>query len=179
MANLMRSMPPVRPLWPILVLLVALGGCGGTSDSDSPQTGESPPANKAPDFTLLDLNGQMVKSSDFSGKVILIDFWATWCRPCQYEVPHLKELYESYGGQGFEIVGIALDNGGAEVVEPFVRENNITYPIVIGNREVAMAFGGLTGIPTAFMIDRSGNIVRKYVGYTDKSVFEKDIKRLL
>ena len=177
MTSMMRLMAPVRPLWPIFVLVFVLAGCRG--EGDTPQTEESPVANRAPDFTLQDLSGQMVKSSDFSGKVILVDFWATWCSPCRAEIPHLEELYGLYKGQGFEILGIALDNGGAEVVRPFVVENSISYPIVIGNREVAMAFGGLTAIPTAFMVDRSGNIVKKYIGYTDKAVFEEDIKKLL
>jgi thiol-disulfide isomerase/thioredoxin len=110
----------------------------------------------------------------------MIDFWATWCGPCKRELPHLIELYETYREQGFEVLGIALDTQGAAVVEPFVRKYGIPYQIVIGNPEVARAFGGLTGgIPTAFFVDRSGNIVQKIVGYRDKSVFEDEIKKLL
>jgi peroxiredoxin len=165
-----------RALLPALLVLALLVGCGG----ETPQEKEAPAGNKAPDFTLMDLNGREVRLSDFSGKVVLVDFWATWCPPCRAEVPHFKDLYEAYKSRGFEIVGIALDSGGANVVGPFVRENGITYPIVIGNPQVAMAFGGLReGIPTTFLINRSGNIVQSYVGYRDKMVFEEEIKKLL
>jgi cytochrome c biogenesis protein CcmG/thiol:disulfide interchange protein DsbE len=167
------------PFWGALVLIVAMCGCGGETSHVEEMAADADSGNKMPDFVLPNLEGEMIPSSDLSGKVVLIDFWATWCPPCRLEVPHLIELHDSYKSQGFEILGIALDNQGAEVVEPYVRENGITYPIVIGNPEVVMAFGGLTGIPTAIMVDRSGNMVRKYVGYTEKAVFEEDIKRLL
>jgi thiol-disulfide isomerase/thioredoxin len=176
MIGVMRSKAWPWPLWLAAVFSLLLISCG--SDVSKKER-EVPSGNRAPDFTLPALDGARVQFSDFSGKVVLVDFWATWCPPCRAELPHLHELYESYKSQGFEILGIALDNGGASVVEPFVRENGIPYRIVIGNPQVAMAFGGLTGIPTAFLIDRSGNIVQKYVGYTDKAVLEGDIKRLL
>jgi cytochrome c biogenesis protein CcmG/thiol:disulfide interchange protein DsbE len=163
-----------------LAFLTALPGCGGDEESSGDVVQEASQSSvKAPDFSLPDLAGKTVKFSDFKGKVVLVDFWATWCGPCKLEVPHLVDLYNQYNNQGFEIIGIALDNSGAEVVAPFVRENNVSYPVVIGNREVAMAFGGLTAIPTAFLVDKSGNIIKKYVGYQDKAVFEEEIKRLL
>jgi len=174
-----RSSISALPFWGALVLIVAVFGCGGETSHVEDMAADTNAGNKMPDFVLPNLEGEMIPSSDLSGKVVLIDFWATWCPPCRLEVPHLIELHDSYKSQGFEILGIALDNQGAEVVEPFVRENGITYPIVIGNPEVVMAFGGLTGIPTAIMVDRSGNMVKKYVGYTEKAVFEEDIKRLL
>lgn len=170
----------LAPIALCVVYMLALAGCSGKeAQTEEPTDGEMAKAVKAPNFSLPNLQGNTVKFSDFKDKVVLVDFWATWCGPCKLEVPHLVDLYEQYRGQGFEIVGIALDSSGAEVVEPFVRENNMTYPVVIGNREVAMAFGGLTAIPTAFLIDKSGNIVRKYVGYQEKTVFEEEIKKLL
>jgi len=149
-----------------IILAGSLAGCSGKDGGEgrSPE-GAASAADVAPDFSLPDLRGNTVKFSDYRGKVVLVDFWATWCPPCKMEIPHLVELYDEYRGEGFEIIGIALDRSGAAAVEPFVREHNINYSVVIGNANVANAFGGLTAIPTAFLVDRSGNIVRKYVGY--------------
>jgi thiol-disulfide isomerase/thioredoxin len=172
----------MRVGWPALALALILSvwGCSGGDKEAAERSSEGEGAMvKAPDFSLPDLEGNTVKFSDFEGKVVLVDFWATWCGPCKLEVPHLVALHREYRDEGFEVIGIALDNGGAQVVEPFVKKNAIPYSVVIGNREVATAFGGLTAIPTAFLIDRSGNIVQKYVGYTDKAVFEEQIKQLL
>ncbi len=175
-----------RNSWMTLALtalaVLVIGCSGGDDDAETAvgeASGESAPAVKAPDFSLPDLQGNTVELSDFEDRVLLVDFWATWCVPCRLEVPHLVELHNSYKDRGFEILGIALDENGEELVEAFVREHNVTYPVVIGNRDVAIAFGGLTAIPTAFMIDQDGRIVNKYVGYTEKAVFEEEIKRLL
>ncbi len=175
-----RSFMKIGWLALILAYFWAAGGCSGEDKEAAEQApGENTAAVKAPDFSLPDLEGNTVKFSDFKGKVVLVDFWATWCGPCKMEIPHLVALHREYRDRGFEVIGIALDNGGAEVVEPFARKNAISYSVVIGNREVATAFGGLTAIPTAFLIDKSGHIVQKFVGYTDRAVFEEQIKQLL
>lgn len=134
---------------------------------------------KAPDFTLTDLEGDRFTFSSTRGKVVILDFWATWCPPCRMEIPHFQELYEEYGDSGLEIVGVALDKGGASTVGPFAREMGITYPVVMGNTEVASLYGGVRAIPTTFIIDRDGVIVSKAVGYRDKAFFEEIIKELL
>lgn len=133
----------------------------------------------APDFTLNDLNGKPFSLSQTKGKVVILDFWATWCPPCRMEIPHFESLYNEYKDKGLEVVGVALDKGGASSVKPFVEENGVTYPVLIGNQDVAARYGGIRGIPTTFLIDREGRIVEKYVGYTDKEVFESAIKKLL
>ena len=135
-------------------------------------------AQKAANFILPDLDGNLIRFSDLKGKVIILDFWATWCPPCRDELPHFKSLYQQYQGQGLEIVGIALDQGGVRVVKPFIEDNEITYTILISNQEVTEAYGGIRGIPTTFIIDRQGRIIEKYVGYRDKEVFESAIKQL-
>ncbi len=134
---------------------------------------------KAPDFTLPDLNGKAFSLSELEGKVVILDFWATWCPPCVVEIPHFIDLYKEYKGQGLEVVGISLDRGGVKVVKSFVEKNEITYPVVIGNQKVAEDYGGIRGIPTTFVIDRQGYIVKKFVGYRDKKVFESIIQQLL
>jgi cytochrome c biogenesis protein CcmG/thiol:disulfide interchange protein DsbE len=135
--------------------------------------------SEAPDFTLPALDGKPFRFSNQRGKVIILDFWATWCPPCRAELPHFKSLYEQYNQKGLQIVGVALDDGGAEVVRPFVEDNDIKYPILIGNQEVVEDYGGIRGIPTTFVVDRKGHIIKKFVGYQDKEVFESAIKELL
>ena len=133
----------------------------------------------APDFTLLDLNGKEVSLLDFKGKVVIIDFWATWCPPCVKEIPHFIELYEEYKDKGLAMVGISLDRQGVGVVKAFKKQFKVNYPLLMANNQVVSAYGNIRGIPTTFVIDSEGNIQRMYVGYQSKSVFEADIKKLL
>lgn len=133
----------------------------------------------APAFTLQNINGENVSLSDFSGKMVILDFWATWCPPCKEEIPHFIELYEQYKDKGLAVIGIALDQGGVGVVKPFVQKYGIQYPILISDGQAAKAYGGINSIPTTFIIDSDGNIRKKYIGYRGKSVFEADIKELL
>ena len=132
----------------------------------------------APDFALPDLEGNTVRLSDFKGKVIILDFWATWCPPCVKEIPHFVELYEKYRENGFQMIGIALSSGSAKDVKKFAAEHGINYPILMGNREVSRKYGNIRSIPTTFLIDRQGRIANKYIGYRPKDVFEKDLKSL-
>lgn len=164
-------------------ITASLGLPGNTHNIQSASVGpgNSTPAAyaSAPSWELTDLEGQTVTSSDFDGKVVLVDFWATWCPPCRKGIPEFVELQEEYGDDGLVIVGISLDRQGASVVKPFADKMNINYPLVMGNQEVVQAFGGIEGIPTAFLINREGEIVDKHVGYTPKSVLKKQIKPLL
>lgn len=134
---------------------------------------------KAPDFTLLDLDGGERSLSDFKGKVIILDFWATWCPPCRAEIPHFVELYNDYKDEGLEVIGVSLDNNAKKVIPSFSEQYKINYVLLIADKKVTRDYGGIGSIPTTFIIDRDGNIVKKYVGYRDKEVFEKDIKNLL
>jgi peroxiredoxin len=138
-----------------------------------------PSAKSAPSFTLQDLKGNQISLSDFKGKVVVLDFWATWCPPCVKEIPHFIELYKQYKDQGFAMVGISVDREGISVVKSFTRKYQINYPILMTDGQVQKAYGGIPSIPTTFVIDSAGNIRRKYVGYRDKAVFEADIKALL
>jgi peroxiredoxin len=136
------------------------------------------PGKKAPEFSLKDVNGLERKLSDFKNKVMIIDFWATWCPPCREEIPHFIDLYNQYKGQGLEIIGIALDQNGERIVREFIAKNKINYTVLLGDNEVSDLYGGIDAIPTTFILDRDGNIKKKYIGYNDKNVFERDIKEL-
>jgi cytochrome c biogenesis protein CcmG/thiol:disulfide interchange protein DsbE len=134
-------------------------------------------AQEAPDFTLVDIKGEKLSLSDYKGKVIILNFWATWCGPCKMEIPSFIELQDTYG-EDLVILGVSLDQSGPQVVVPFVEQNNINYPVVYGNGQVVQAYGGVRGIPTTFVIDRDFNIQKKYVGYREHSVFENDVIEL-
>lgn len=135
---------------------------------------------QAPDFSLPTTNGKTLKLSDYKGKVIIVDFWATWCPPCRKGIPDLIELKKKYGSKGLEVIGISVDqeNTKADVV-PFVKDKGINYPVVYGNGNVAQQYGGIESIPTTFVIDRKGKIVATYVGLTSMAAYENHLKKLL
>jgi thiol-disulfide isomerase/thioredoxin len=134
---------------------------------------------KAPNFTLKTKEGQTITLSKLKGKVVLINFWATWCGPCRAEIPGFKEVYNKYKSKGLEIVGISLDENGWEDVTPFMKQYSINYPVVIGNEKTAKAYGDIYGLPTSFVIDKQGYIVDKHVGLLSKEQLEEKIKGLL
>jgi thiol-disulfide isomerase/thioredoxin len=136
-------------------------------------------AATAPGWDLKDVKGNSVKLSDFKGKVVILDFWATWCPPCRAEIPHFIGLQEKYGKQGLVVVGVSVDQGGPKVVLSFVKANKINYPIVFGDLDVAQLYDATDEIPTTFVIDRTGNIVAKHLGFTDSETFESEIKSVL
>jgi len=132
---------------------------------------------EAPNFHLLDLDGKMVSLQDYAGKIRIIDFWATWCPPCRAEIPHFNSLTQKF--PDVAIIGISLDQGGIQTVKNFAKEFNIQYPILMGNIETAQKFGNIQSIPTTFIVDQKGVIIKKYVGYKPESIFEADIQKLL
>lgn len=132
----------------------------------------------APDFSLPQLNGQPLRLSDYRGKVVLLDFWATWCVPCRQGTPHLVALQTKYGSQGLQLIGLSMDDT-PEPVRDFSKQFQMNYPVVMGNADVGKLYGGVLGLPIEFLIDPTGRIYKKYIGSTTGSGLEDDIKRLL
>lgn len=132
----------------------------------------------APDFTLSDLAGQKLRLSTYRGKVILLDFWATWCDPCREEIPHFIALQNKYRDQGLQIIGVSMDDG-PEPVREFYQRFRMNYPVVMGNAKTGELYGGVLGLPIAFLIGRDGRVDAKHIGATDISVLEKEIVKLL
>jgi thiol-disulfide isomerase/thioredoxin len=138
----------------------------------------SAPANL--EFTLKDVNGKNVKLSAYKGKVLMVNFWATWCPPCRIEIPGLRDLYDRYRRQGLEIVGIDVDEPPS-TIRPYAREMQINYPVLIGQGrdDVKEALGPLAGVPTTLVINRNGSVCRRIVGFALPSTLEDLVKGLL
>jgi thiol-disulfide isomerase/thioredoxin len=132
----------------------------------------------ASDFKLQDLNGKIVKLSDFKGKAVLIDFWATWCPPCRESIPGIEKLYKTYAGKGLVVLSISLDEGDWDSVKAFATERGITYPVLKGTEDVASQFQVRT-IPMLVIINKEGKIVKRYLGFGDDYELDKDIKAVL
>jgi thiol-disulfide isomerase/thioredoxin len=139
---------------------------------------DAKPANL--NFTMKDVAGKNVTLADFKGKVMLLDFWATWCGPCKVEIPHFIEFQEKYGRKGFQVVGISVDDT-VEKLEPYVRDMKMNYPVLQGlnHDDVQDAYGPILGIPVSVLISRDGKVCATHTGLTDKDIFEREIKALL
>jgi len=136
------------------------------------------PLSPAPEWELKDLNGKPVKLSDFKGKVVILDFWATWCPPCRMEIPGFIELQQKYAEKGLVVIGVSLDDE-PDVVKTFMKRQGVNYSVVLANSKVTDDYGGIEGIPSTFIIDRTGAIVSKHVGFVPKERFEAEIAPLL
>ena len=134
---------------------------------------------KAPNFSLQTQNGKVIELSKLKGRVVLVNFWATWCPPCRAEIPDFIEVYNTYKSKGFEIVGIALDEEGWSKVAPYIEKVKMNYPVVLGSAKVVQQYGGIEAIPTTFIIDKNGYIADSQVGLLSKELLEKALKSLL
>ena len=150
------------PLLWIAALVLLATGCGTSRDGGQENSAAS--RGPAPSFLLKDLSGRPVSLSDFKGRVVLLDFWATWCPPCRESIPALVKLYDEYESRGLQVLGISMDDDASDV-ERFVRENRIRYPVLLGGESNIGALYRVRGIPTLYILDEEGRAVRHWVGY--------------
>ena len=148
---------------------------GGTVTS----TGGPKAGTEAPDFALQSLDGKTVHLSDFRGKAVLLNFWATWCEPCKLEMPWFVELEKQYGPQGLEVVGVAMDDSGKDAIAKFAKDMGVNYPVLLGNESVGDEYGGLEYLPTSFYIGRDGKVVQRVFGLRSRSDIEDWVKEAL
>src|SRR5271154_38050 len=135
--------------------------------------------SSAPDFELPTLDGKNLKLSDLRGKAVLLNFWATYCGPCKLEMPWFVELQKEYGPQGFQVVGVAMDDASTEDIAKFAKEMGVNYPILVGKESVGESYGGVNVLPTTFFVDRSGKLIAREFGLQSRSVFVDNIKKAL
>jgi thiol-disulfide isomerase/thioredoxin len=137
----------------------------------------NPPANLK--FSFKDINGRKVSLSEFKGKVIILDFWATWCVPCKAEIPGFIELQKKYGGRGLQIIGLSVDDS-MPTAKKYATEMKMNYPVLLadGKEDILRAYDPIPSIPVSVVIDREGKIVSRHVGIVKMDVFEKEIAAL-
>ena len=145
------------------------------AESVRPATERKP----APDFALKDINGQTVHLSDYKGKVVILDFWATWCGPCRMEIPWFIELQRQDKDRGLEVLGVSMDDNGWADVKPFLSEMKVNDRVVIGDDKTAETYGGVDSLPTTFLIDREGKIAVVHIGLANRKDIEDGVEQLL
>jgi cytochrome c biogenesis protein CcmG/thiol:disulfide interchange protein DsbE len=133
----------------------------------------------APAFSLKDSDGKTVTLADYKGKVVLLNFWATWCSPCKIEIPWFVEFEQKYKDRGFAVVGVSVDEEGWEAVKPYLEKNRVNYRILLGDEKIAEAYGGLESLPTTYVLDEQGRVVSTHIGLVSKSEYENEIRQLL
>ena len=181
--KLFRSSPGV--LVSVAVATLALTACSKQAEAPPAAAvvpaavGGLPVIAAAPAWTLKDLDGAEVKSDQFKGKIVVVDFWATWCPPCRAEIPGYVELMKKYGKDGLVIIGISMDEGGPAVVKAFAGKFGVNYPMLMGDDKALAACGGIEALPTTFLIDRNGQMRDRKVGAEPTEEYEKKIVALL
>ena len=183
------TQPPVRagggrnPLALVVVAVIAAGMLYVGFHMARRPAAEAPAilskTTPAPDFTLESLDGKNMRLSDFRGKAVLLNFWATWCGPCKIEMPWFVDFQKEYGSQGLQIVGVAMDDSSKEDIAKFAKDMGVNYPVLLGKEAVGDEYGGVPALPESFFIGRDGKIVDKIIGLKGKAEIEESIKKAL
>lgn len=162
-----------------LALALVMAGCSRPSKEPTSDLKPETQRKPAPNFSLKDADGKLVNLTDFRGKVVLVNFWATWCGPCEAEIPWFVEFEKKYKDRGFAVLGVSMDDDGWKSVRPYVASHKINYRIVIGSEVVSQQFGDINALPTSFVLDREGRIASSHEGLIDKVDYQNEIVKLL
>ena len=162
-----------------LVIFFIVVGCSTSRTASAQAVKPTKDRKAAPDFTLKDSSGKPVKLSDYRGKAVVLDFWATWCGPCKVEIPWFIEFQRKYKDKGLVVLGVASGDEQWDVIKPFTDKMKINYPVVLGNDMTADLYGGIEALPTTFIIDRDGRIAKVHIGLAEKEDFENAIEKVL
>jgi peroxiredoxin len=166
-------------LWTSLLTVSTLTlGCS-SSPKSTPAAAENGNRKAAANFSLLDTSGVQITLADYKGKVVLLNFWATWCGPCKIEIPWFIEFNKTYKDRGFAVLGVSLDDDGWKSVKPYVAEKKMDYPVVVGNDQLSRSYGGIDSLPTTFIIDRDGRVAFVHMGLAGRDTYQKEIRSLL
>jgi cytochrome c biogenesis protein CcmG/thiol:disulfide interchange protein DsbE len=172
----MRTWP--RALHPLTLAGLVVGLCIGLNEPCIAFAGEVLLNRKAPEFIRMDLHGKRVDLNAYRGKVVLLNFWATWCAPCQVELPQFVSWKKEYGAGGLQVIGISMDDDPT-VVRTLSKKMRLNYPIAMGDEELGELYGGILGLPVTYLIDKDGFIRAEFRGETDLRVIESQLKLLL
>ena len=160
--------------------LLWMAGCSSSPDSVRAASVKNETSRKnAPNFTLKDADGRTVKLSDYKGKVVLLNFWATWCGPCKIEIPWFIDFEQKYKDRGFAVLGVSMDDDGWTAVKPYIAEKRLNYRVLLGNDTVGDQYGGVDSLPTTFLLDRNGKVAATHIGLVSKSDYQNEILLLL
>jgi thiol-disulfide isomerase/thioredoxin len=176
---LVKRDPAVLVIVAMVVSIMLVFGIQKTRHTSAPAGAGKLQGQPAPDFALTSLDGRTLKLSDFRGKAVLLNFWATWCEPCKIEMPWFVELEKKYGPQGLAVLGVAMDDASPKEIAEFAGKLGVNYPILLGKEEVGTAYGGVQYLPTTFYIGRDQKIMNRVFGLVSRSEIEANIEKAL
>ena len=171
--------PRTSPAALALCVWLAASGCSSSKPVSAASLKPEKDRKEAPDFSLKDADGRTVRLSEFKGKVVLLNFWATWCGPCKIEIPWFMDFERKYKDRKFAVIGVAMDDEGWQVVKPFITDLGVNYRVVKGSDLIAQLYGGVEALPTTFLLDREGRVASVHVGLAGRRDFEEGIEKLL